>query len=40
MLDTRGGEGGSAMSRNTPAMADGGGGSNFDRSELDDEIPF
>jgi single-strand DNA-binding protein len=41
MLDTRGGEGGgSAMSRNSPATADSGGGSNFDRSELDDEIPF
>jgi single-strand DNA-binding protein len=41
MLDTRGGEGGgSAMSRNSPATADSGSGSNFDRSELDDEIPF
>jgi single-strand DNA-binding protein len=39
MLDTRGGEGGgSAMSRTSPATADG--PSNFDRSELDDEIPF
>jgi single-strand DNA-binding protein len=39
MLDTRGGEGGgSAMSRNSPAAAES--PSNFDRSELDDEIPF
>ena len=38
MLDTRG-EGGSAMSRNSSASNDSAPG-NFDRSELDDEIPF
>src|ERR1700761_5269216 len=38
MLDTRG-EGGSAMTRHSPASNDSSPG-NFDRSELDDEIPF
>jgi single-strand DNA-binding protein len=39
MLDTRG-EGGSAMSRSGGGSAMSGPAGNFDRSELDDEIPF
>ena len=40
MLDTRG-EGGSAMSRNSSSSGSGASEpGNFDRSELDDEIPF
>ena len=38
MLDTRG-EGGSAMTRSSAASNDSAPG-NFDRSEMDDEIPF
>jgi len=38
MLDSKG-EGGSAMSRSGGAMSESSSG-NFDRSELDDEIPF
>jgi single-strand DNA-binding protein len=37
MLDTRGGEGGGGASRSSATTE---GPSNFDRSELDDEIPF
>jgi single-strand DNA-binding protein len=41
MLDTRGGEGGgSAMSRNSAPAGGMSEPGNFDRSELDDEIPF